>query len=82
MSNIKIKNDKKKIRVNISVDKDVLDKAKKKLGLFGGKLSSLFNSYLNDFVETIDKDLKEGNKELKNKIDELEERINKLERTG
>jgi len=77
---IKVRNGRKKIRVNITVDKDVLEKAKKKLGLFGGKVSSLFNSYLNDFVSSIDKDLKESNKELENKIKEMEERLKRLEK--
>ena len=40
-----------KIRVNITVDKDKLEKAKTKLNLFGGKLSTLFNAYLSEFVE-------------------------------
>jgi len=44
---------KKKIRVNISVDKELLEKAKTKLETFGGKLSSLFNAYLADFVKSL-----------------------------
>ena len=47
----------KKIRVNITVDSELLDKAKKKLHLFGGKLSTLFNAYLSDFVDSIDVNL-------------------------
>jgi len=69
----------KKIRVNITVDKDLLDKARKKLGLFGGKLSTLFNAYLSDFVESMDKRAGETHKEMSDKIKELEERLRKLE---
>ena len=67
----------KKIRVNITVDGELLDKAKTKLNLFGGKLSTLFNAYLNDFVESMDKN--NPNKELNKKITELESRLKKLE---
>lgn len=77
---IKINNNKKKIRVNISVDKDLLNKAKKKLDMFGGKLSTLFNAYLSDFVTTIDKKYNEGYKNNEDKIKELEERLKKLEK--
>lgn len=69
----------KKIRVNITVDKEKLEEAKKKLNLFGGKLSTLFNAYLNDFVETMDKKAGETHKELHEKIKELEDRLKKLE---
>ena len=41
-----------KVRVNITVDGELLEKAKTKLHLFGGKLSTLFNAYLKDFVKT------------------------------
>ncbi|MDP3881824.1 MAG: hypothetical protein Q8Q31_03015 [Nanoarchaeota archaeon] len=68
-----------KIRVNITVDKVLLDKAKTKLDLFGGKLSTLFNAYLRDFVETMDKEYSAEQKGMKQKIKELEERIKKLE---
>lgn len=68
-----------KIRVNITVDKLLLDKAKTKLELFGGKVSTLFNAYLNDFVETMDKDFTSERKELERKVKELEQRIKKLE---
>ncbi len=71
---------KKKIRVNITVDKELLEKAKKKLGLFGGKVSSLFNSYLRDFVTSIDRNYNDNQKIINEKIKELEEKINKLEK--
>ena len=70
---------KNKIRVNISVDKELLNKAKKKLGLFGGKLSTLFNAYLDDFVKTMDKKPEQEHSELVEKIKELEIRIRRLE---
>ena len=69
----------KKLRVNITVDKELLDKAKKKLGMFGGKLSTLFNAYLSDFVESIDKNVSKKHEDLENKIEELEKRLKKLE---
>lgn len=69
-----------KIRVNITVDKELLDKAKTKLHLFGGKLSTLFNAYLNDFVESMDKKFDDNMKGMHDKIREMEERIRKLER--
>jgi len=75
---VKKRENNKKIRVNITVDKELLGKAKTKLELFGGKLSTLFNGYLNDFVETMDKN--NPNKELAKKIDELENRLRKLEK--
>ena len=68
-----------KIRVNITVDKELLNKAKTKLELFGGKVSTLFNAYLADFVETMDKDFSSERKEMHKKIKELEERLRKLE---
>ena len=77
---IKIKNDKKKVRVNISVDKDLLNKAKGRLDMFGGKLSTLFNSYLRDFVTTVDKKYNEDSRIKEDKIKELEERLKKLEK--
>lgn len=69
----------KKIRVNISVDKILLDKAKTKLNLFGGKLSSLFNAYLAEFVQSMDKNYDENKKELILKIKDLEKRVKKIE---
>lgn len=68
-----------RIRVNITVDSALLEKAKTKLNLFGGKLSTLFNAYLRDFVETMDKQITSDRKELQGKIKELEERIKRLE---
>jgi len=68
-----------KIRVNITVDKANLEKAKTKLNLFGGKLSTLFNAYLADFVESMDKKGDENIKIINGKIKELEDRIRKLE---
>ena len=67
----------KKIRVNITVDKALLDKAKTKLHLFGGKLSTLFNAYLRDFVESIEKPY--SHKDLMEKVKDLESRMKKLE---
>lgn len=77
---IKSSNERNKIRVNITVDKDMLEKAKTKLNLFGGKLSTLFNVYLNDFVDSMDKKADEGYREILKKIDGVEERLNKLEK--
>jgi antitoxin component of RelBE/YafQ-DinJ toxin-antitoxin module len=70
----------KKIRVNITVDDKLLEEAKKKLDLFGGKLSTLFNAYLNDFVRTMGKAPGAEHEELVKKIKELEDRIKKLEK--
>ena len=67
----------KKVRVNITVDKDKLEKAKTKLNLFGGKLSTLFNAYLSEFVESMDKKIDSG--DFSKKIKDLESRIKKLE---
>src|SRR3989338_5530613 len=69
-----------KTRINITVDTALLNKAKTKLDLFGGKLSTLFNAYLRDFVDTMDKEYSAGQKEMKQKIKELEERIDRLEK--
>ena len=60
-----------KIRVNITVDRATLDKAKTKLKFFGGKLSTLFDAYLVDFVRSMDKEAGKGNEELQKKIKEL-----------
>lgn len=68
-----------KIRVNITVDKENLEKAKKKMNLFGGKLSTLFNLYLVDFVDSLDKGISDTNKELNLKVKELELRLKRLE---
>jgi len=70
---------KNKVRVNISVDRVLLNKAKKRLDLFGGKLSTLFNAYLADFIKGINKEIGGERKELERKVKELEERIEKLE---
>ena len=70
----------KKVRVNITVDRETLSKAKRKLSLFGGKLSTLFDAYLRDFVASMDKDFSADQKSLQKKIKELEERIASLEK--
>jgi orotate phosphoribosyltransferase len=69
----------KKTRVTITVDREKLEKAKTKLGLFGGKLSTLFNAYLSEFVESMEKEPYQGRKELDRKIKEMELRIKRLE---
>jgi hypothetical protein len=69
----------KKIRINVTVDKEKLDKAKTKLGLFGGKLSTLFNAYLSEFVNSMDKEPYAGKKEIEMKLHEMESRLKKLE---
>lgn len=81
MDIIKIKKNKKKVRVNITVDKVLLDKAKNKLDMFGGKVSTLFNAYLSDFVSSMDKNYNENNKQLHEKIKELEDRLKKVEKS-
>ncbi|MBM3232657.1 hypothetical protein FJZ18_00625 [Candidatus Pacearchaeota archaeon] len=68
-----------KVRVNITVDRDKLERAKTKLHLFGGKLSTLFNAYLDDFVKSIDQSPTEEHKELIRKMKEIESRVLKLE---
>lgn len=70
----------RKIRVNITVDYDKLQKAKKKLHLFGGKLSTLFNAYLDDFVKTMDKNYSESQKALVDRLEEIEKRLDKIEK--
>lgn len=80
MIDVKRKDSKKKIRVNITVDKEVLDKAKTKLHLFGGKVSTLFNAYLADFVESMDKKVEGTHKEIISKLEEMEKRIEKVEK--
>lgn len=69
-----------KVRVNITVDKHLLDKAKKKLDLFGGKLSTLFNAYLAEFVKSMEQPPAKEHEAVKEKIKELESRIKKLEK--
>ena len=68
-----------KIRVNITVDEAALEKAKTKLGLFGGKLSTLFNAYLSEFVSSMEKEPYESRKEIERKLKEMEIRIKRLE---
>lgn len=68
-----------KIRVNITVDRETLVLAKKKLGLFGGKLSTLFDAYLRDFVKSMDKAYGADYKVLHEKVAELEKRLGKME---
>lgn len=68
-----------KVRVNVSVDKILLNKAKKKLGLFGGKLSTLFNAYLNDFVRSMDLPPLQTHESLLEKVKDLDNRVKKLE---
>ena len=68
-----------KTRINITVDKEKLEKAKTKLKHFGGKLSTLFNAYLSDFVESMNKEAKSTHEEMEKKIKELEERLKKIE---
>lgn len=70
---------KSKKRVNITIDLDLLEKAKSKLNLFGGKLSTLFNAYLSDFVSSMQTSPVKVHEELNKRIDELEKRIRKLE---
>lgn len=70
----------KKIRVNITVDEKLLKDAKKKLDLFGGKLSTLFNAYLTDFVKSMGAKVGSKNEELLKRIEELEKRIEKFEK--
>lgn len=70
----------KKIRVNITVDRDMLEEAKKKLHLFGGKLSTLFNAYLADFVSSMNQRMNEDRKMLAEKLKEVEEKIKKIEK--
>ncbi len=69
----------KKVRINITVDKEKLEKAKTKLGLFGGKLSTLFNAYLSEFLESMEKEPYESRKELDRKLKEMDARIKMLE---
>ena len=70
----------KKIRVNISVDGILLNKAKKRLVFFGGKLSTLFNAYLSDFIKSFDEKYSDNRQELLLKIEELEKKFNKIEK--
>jgi hypothetical protein len=77
---IKVKNDKKKVRVNITVDKAALEKAKDKLEMFGGKLSTLFNAYLSEFVTSMDKKYNSNHESIGKKFSDFESRLDRLER--
>ncbi len=68
-----------KTRINITVDSEKLAKAKTKLGMFGGKLSTLFNAYLSDFIESMEKEPYAGKKEILIKLKDLELRLKRLE---
>lgn len=70
---------KKKVRVNITVDSELLEDAKKKLKMFGGKVSTLFNAYLADFVKSMEKSIPDK-ADLHIRLKEFEERLKKLER--
>jgi len=78
---VKVKNSKNKVRVNITVDKKLLRKAKGKLDMFGGKLSTLFNAYLADFVKSFDKIPGREKDEILKRVRELEDRMKKLEKS-
>ena len=69
----------KKIRLNITVDKEIFEEAKSKLTMFGGKISTLFNIYLKDFVESASNSPAKTHEELNKKIKDLEARMKKLE---
>lgn len=71
---------KQKTRVNITIDSELLEKARKKLDLFGGKLSTLFNVYLSDFVESMSNPPAKTHEDLSKKIRELDARLKKLEK--
>lgn len=70
-----------KTRVNVTVDSDLLKKARKKLDLFGGKLSTLFNAYLADFVKSMDQKVGEKHSEVIEELRELKRRVDRLERS-
>lgn len=70
----------KKIRINVTVDEELLKRAKKKLDFFGGKLSTLFNAYLSDFVKSMNSKLGEKHEELLEEISELKKRVDRLEK--
>jgi len=67
-----------RIRVNVTVDDKLLKQAKKKLELFGGKLSTLFNAYLTDFVKSMDEEVGEKHEELLARVKALEDKVKKL----
>lgn len=70
----------RRIRVNISVDKELLDKAKTKLDLFGGKLSTLFNVYLRDFTDSMDKSFSDDKRTIDERLKDIEIRLKRLEK--
>jgi len=72
-------NSKEKVRVNITVDKETLGKARKKLYLFGGKLSTLFNRYLEEFVKSSEQDFGEASLRLNERLNELDKRLKLVE---
>jgi len=69
-----------KTRVNVSVDKVNLEKARKKLKFFGGKLSTLFDAFLEDFVKSSNLDVGREHEKLVEKVKELEDRLVMVER--
>ncbi len=70
----------KKKRINITVDEKLVRKAKKKLEMFGGKMSTLFNAYLSDFVDSMDEKVGGRHKEMEERIKDLEKKVKKLEK--
>jgi hypothetical protein len=68
-----------KVRVNVSVDKGNLEKARKKLKFFGGKLSTLFDAFLEDFNKSADLDVGREHEKLVEKVKELEIRLERVE---
>ncbi|MCX8159209.1 MAG: hypothetical protein N3D20_02890 [Candidatus Pacearchaeota archaeon] len=68
---------KNKVRINITVDREKLEKAKTKLNLFGGKLSTLFNAYLTEFVESMSRDI--NNKNYEKRFEDIERRLRRIE---
>jgi hypothetical protein len=77
---INVKHSKNKVRVNLTLDKKLLNKAKTKMEMFGGKLSTLMNAYLKDFVSSMDKDYNQNSKAMNEKVKELEDRLKKVEK--
>jgi len=47
--------------------------------LFGGKVSTLFNAYLNDFVKSSGERPEKNQEELNQKVKDLEKRLKNLE---
>ncbi len=68
-----------KVRVNVSVDGQNLNKAKKKLKFFGGKLSTLFDAFLEDFVKSSELEVGREHGKLVEKMKELEDRLEMVE---